>query len=295
MGPVLNERARRRWAASEALALGRGGISAVALATGMSRPTIYAGIREIRDGDDLEFANSNRLRRSGGGRKRRIHDDPTLLRDLESLVESTTRGDPQSPLRWTCKSVRKLAEELQEKKHKVSPQLVSELLVEAGYNLQSNRKSREGKQHQDRNAQFEYIASRVRQFQRQGNPVISVDTKKKELVGDFKNSGQEWHPSSHPPKVRVHDFIDPNLGKAIPYGVYDVNANLGWVSVGVDHDTPAFAVATIRTWWYQMGLHLSDPRIFFRKFLPPAAVRIMVRGHEFSSSPDFRVSCPPIC
>jgi hypothetical protein len=176
-----------------------------------------------------------------------------LLRDLETLVEPTTRGDPQSPLRWTCKSVRRLALELQAQGHQVSPQLVSELLHGAGYSLQGTRKTREGAQHPDRNAQFEHIAARVQDFQGRGEPVISVDAKKKELIGDFKNGGHEWHLQGQAPQVRVYDFVDPVLGKALPYGVYDLHANVGWVSVGVDHDTPAFAVATIRAWWLQMG------------------------------------------
>lgn len=252
--PVLNELARRRWAATEALAIGRGGISVVARATGLSRKTIRAGIREIQqDAGITAVAQTVRMRRPGAGRKRRAAEDPTLLEDLETLVEPTTRGDPQSPLRWTCKSVRRLAAELHAQGHQVSPQLVSELLRAADYSLQGARKTREGTQHPDRNAQFEHLAAQVRDFQQRGEPVISVDTKKRELVGDFKNAGREWHPKGQAPQVRVHDFIDPELGKAIPYGVYDLHANLGWVSVGVDHDTPAFAVATIRAWWFQMG------------------------------------------
>jgi hypothetical protein len=254
LSPVLNEHARRLWAATEALALGRGGISAVARATGLSRPTIYAGIEEIHIGTVTPQRGSDkRVRRPGGGRKKRILHDPTLLHDLEALVEPTTRGDPQSPLRWTCKSVRKLAAELKTHGHQVSPQLVSELLHAADYSLQGARKTREGGHHPDRNAQFEHLNARVQDFQRRGQPVISVDAKKKELLGDFKNAGREWHPTGHPPEVRVYDFVDEELGKAIPYGVYDIGANLGWVSVGVDHDTAAFAVATIRAWWCQMG------------------------------------------
>ena len=253
--PVLNELARRRWAATEALAFGRGGISAVAHATGLSRTTIRAGIHEIRSGAcEAVVPEMTRLRRPGAGRKRRVAQDPTLLGDLETLVEPTTRGDPQSPLRWTCKSVRRLAGELQAQGHQASPQLVSELLHAAGYSLQGVRKTREGDQHPDRNTQFEHIAARVRDFQSRGAPVISVDAKKKELVGDFKNAGREWHLQGQAPQVRVYDFVDPVLGKAIPYGVYDLHANVGWVSVGVDHDTPAFAVATIRAWWLQMGV-----------------------------------------
>jgi hypothetical protein len=252
--PVLNELARRRWAATEALAFGRGGISAVARATGLSHKTIRAGIRELQStAGAAATPEIARMRRPGAGRKRRAAQDPALLGDLETLVEPTTRGDPQSPLRWTCKSVRRLATELQAQGHQVSPQLVSELLHAAGYSLQGARKTREGAQHPDRNAQFEHIAARVRGFQTRGEPVISVDAKKKELVGDFKNSGREWYLQGQAPEVRVYDFIDPALGKAIPYGVYDLHANVGWVSVGVDHDTPAFAVATIRAWWLQMG------------------------------------------
>ena len=254
LSPVLDEHARRLWAATEALALGRGGISAAARATGLSRPTIYAGIEEIHTGiGATPRGRHERVRRPGGGRKKRITHDPTLLCDLERLVEPTTRGDPQSPLRWTCKSVRKLAAELNTQGHRVSPQLVSELLHAADYSLQGARKTREGGQHPDRNAQFEYLNTRVQGFQQRGQPVISVDAKKKELLGDFKNAGREWHPTGHPPEVRVYDFIDAGLGKAIPYGVYDVGANLGWVSVGVDHATAAFAVAMIRAWWRKMG------------------------------------------
>jgi transposase len=254
LGLILNEQGRRLWAATEATVLGRGGVSLVAQATGLSRPTIYAGIREL-SGEQAAISGrgQGRSRRSGGGRKRRVEHDPTLLTDLEALVEPTTRGDPQSPLRWTCKSVRRLAAELRAQGHQVSPQVVGNLLHEADYSLQGTRKTREGGKHPDRNAQFEHIAASVRDFQQRHQPVISVDAKKKELVGDFKNAGREWHPKGQPPQVRVYDFIDPQLGKAIPYGVYDVRANLGWVSVGVDHDTPAFAVATIRAWWLQMG------------------------------------------
>ena len=254
LSPILNERGRRLWAATEAMVLGRGGVSLVAQATGLSRPTIYAGIQELRgEQAAIPGCGQGRSRRSGGGRKRRVEHDLTLLTDLEALVEPTTRGDPQSPLRWTCKSVRRLAEELRAQGHQVSPQVVGNLLHEADYRLQGTRKTRAGGKHPDRNAQFEHIAARVRDFQQRHQPVISVDAKKKELVGDFKNAGREWHPKGQPPQVCVYDFVDPQLGKAIPYGVYDVRATLGWVSVGVDHDTPAFAVATIRAWWLQMG------------------------------------------
>jgi transposase len=254
LGPLLNEQGRRLWAAAEVLGLGRGGVSLVARATGLSRPTIYAGIQERRG---LQAAvprkSQGRIRRPGGGRKRRVEHDQTLLEDLEALVEPTTRGDPPSPLRWTCKSVRRLAEELRAQGHQVSPQVVGNLLHEADYSLQGTRKTREGGKHPDRNAQFEHIAARVRDFQTRHQPVISVDAKQQELVGDFKNAGREWHPKGQPPQVRVYDFIAPKLGQAIPSGVYDVLANLGWVSVGVDHDPPAFAAATLRAWWRQMG------------------------------------------
>ena len=196
---------------------------------------------------------TGRVRRPGGGRKPLTHHDPGLVAALESLVEPLTRGDPQSPLRWTCKSTAKLAAELKARGHPVSPRTINTLLAQLGYSLQSNRKTREGGKHPDRNAQFEHINAKAESFQRSGQPVVSVDTKKKELVGDFKNGGREWQPKGQPEEVRVHDFIDPKLGKAIPYGVYDLAANLGWVSVGVDHDTAEFAVATLRRWWERLG------------------------------------------
>ena len=258
LSPVLNEPARRLWAAPEALALGRGGVSAAARATGLSRPTIYAGMEEIHTGTVATPRGSHeRVRRLGGGRKQRIMHAPTLRHDLEALVEPTTRGDPQSPLRWTCKSVRKLAAARKAQGHLVSPQLVSALLHAADSSLQGARKTREGGQHPDRNAPFEPLNARVQDLQRRGQPVISVDAKKKELLGDCKHAGGAWHPTGHPPEVRVDDCVDEALGKAIPSGVYDVGANLGWVSVGVDHDTAACAVATIRAWWGQMGAAMS--------------------------------------
>jgi len=254
LGPILHEQGRRLWAATEAMGLGRGGISVVAQATGLSRPTIYAGIQERRGAPAaIPGRGQGRSRRAGGGRKRRVEHDPTLLADLEALVEPTTRGDPQSPLRWTCKSVRRLAEELRAQGHQVSPQVVGDLLHAADDSLHGARKTRAGGKHPDRHAQFEHIAARVRDFQKRNQPVISVEAQKKALIGDFKHVGREWHPTGQPPQVRVYDFIDPTLGKAIPSGGYDVHANLGWVSVGVDHDTPALAVATIRAWWLQMG------------------------------------------
>lgn len=207
-------------------------------------------MRELRQGIPLEVF---RARRPGGGRRKLTAKDATLLADLEALVDPATRGDPTSPLRWTCKSTLKLAEELHNQGHGLSAHTVGEILHRQGYSLQSNRKTREGAQHPDRNAQFEYLNARVKEFQERGSPVISVDAKKKELVGDFKNAGREWNPKGQPPRVRVHDFVDEELGKALPYGVYDMGANEGWVSVGVTHDTPAFAIATIRTWWLEMG------------------------------------------
>jgi Rhodopirellula transposase DDE domain len=251
----MDERLRRQWAATEALALGWGGISAVAAATGLSRNTIAVGIGEIEQRSRIGVAAiaDQRVRRPGGGRKPLTEVDTGLVRALEALVEPLTRGHPESPLRWTCKSTRNLAEELNRQGHPISDRTVAKLLYDAGYSLQSNRKTREGASHPDRNAQFEYINERVRRFQRQGQPVVSVDTKKKELVGDFKNQGREWRPRGQPEEVRVHDFQDPALGKAIPYGVYDVTHNQGWVSVGIDHDTARFAGETLRRWWREMG------------------------------------------
>jgi DDE family transposase len=256
LAPVMDERMRRLWAAAEAMAIGRGGISQVARATGLSRPTIQKGIGELREKPKASAGTSRRIRRPGAGRKPLLHHDPGLPAALEALVDPVTRGDPQSALRWTSKSVRKLAAELTVQGHPVSPQKVSQLLRSAGYSVQGTRKTREGAQHPDRNAQFEYINGEVKRFQRRGQPVISVDTKKKELVGDFANGGREWQPKGEPEKVRVHDFLDENLGKAIPYGVYDIVANEGWVSVGIDHDTADFAAESVRHWWQRMGRRL---------------------------------------
>ncbi len=247
---VMDERRQRLWAAAEARALGRGGVAAVERATGMSRRRILVGMQELAAPSAIE---ADRVRRAGAGRPTVISSDPTLPRDLERLVESTTRGDPQSPLRWTCKSTRNLAAELLKQGHEVSPQKLGELLTELDYSLQGTRKTREGSQHPDRNSQFEYISRRVKAFQRRGQPVVSVDTKKKELVGDFKNAGREWRAKGRPVLVRVHDFLDMQLGKAIPYGVYDIRRNEGWVSVGTDHDTSEFAVESLRRWWRRMG------------------------------------------
>lgn len=257
LSPYMDERIRRLWAATEAQALGWGGVTAVSAATGLSRTTITAGLIETqrRAAGEAETFTTSRLRRPGGGRKKLTQTDRTLWCDLESLVDPATRGDPQSPLRWTCKSTARLAAELQARGHRVSIRTVACLLHDLDYSLQANRKTTEGRQHPDRNAQFEHINQQIQSYQQQRQPVISVDAKKKELVGDFKQGGREWQPTGQAERVRVHDFEDPDLGKAIPYGVYDVTANVGWVSVGTDHDTAEFAVATIRQWWGQMGMH----------------------------------------
>lgn len=260
MQSALNERQRRMLVAIEAKVLGRGGVSAVSLATGVSRGTIKAGLDELALIDEqpnppgsYTFTPTPRTRRVGGGRKKLIAADETLLSDLLALVEPTTRGDPQSPLRWTCKSLRNLAEELKAQGHTVSHVVVGQLLKDQDYSLQANVKVLEGNQSPDRNAQFEHINATVTAALETNQPVISVDTKKKELVGAYKNAGQEWLPSGEPVQVKVHDFIDPELGRANPYGVYDIGADDAWVSVGTDHDTAAFAVQTIRRWWFSMG------------------------------------------
>ena len=258
----LDEATLRLWAAVEARALGRGGVSMVAKAVGMSRTTIYAGLEELEapqvrpastPSSSGDRAGKRRIRAKGGGRKKLSDKDATLVGDLDALVEPTARGDPMSPLRWTCKSTPRLAQDLTRLGHKVSQRSVCDLLAQLNYSLQSTRKTREGGQHPDRDAQFHHIASMAAQYQAAGDPVISVDTKKKELIGDFKNGGREWRPKGDPERVRVHDFIDPELGKVAPYGVYDVAANQGWVSVGIDHDTAEFAVESIRRWWKEMG------------------------------------------
>ena len=251
--PEMDERLRRQWAAAEARELGWGGVSLVARATGLSRPTITAGLRELDQPIPQRAVEAARVRRPGGGRRPVTETDPGLLAALESLLEPVTRGDPESPLRWTCKSTRRLAVELARQDHRVGPRTVAALLHAAGYSLQANRKTREGLAHPDRNAQFEYINASVARSVRRDQPAISVDAKKKELVGDFKNGGCEWRPHGEPEKVRVHDFLDKALGKAIPYGVYDMVNNQGWVSVGIDHDTAQFATNSIRRWWREMG------------------------------------------
>ncbi len=247
----LNERTRRLWCATEAEAIGFGGITRVAEATGMSKPAILRGVRQLRGEAELP---AGRIRQVGGGDRPLKDKDPTLLPDLDALVEPATRGDPMSPLRWTCKSTRKLSDALKKQGHKASPRTVATLLKEQGYNLQANSKTKEGKKsHPDRNAQFEHINATAKRFGRDGQPVISVDTKKKELVGGYKTPGREWLPKGEPEEVLTHDFPDPRVGKAIPYGVYDRENNEGFVNVGIDHDTPDFAVAAIRAWWKRMG------------------------------------------
>jgi hypothetical protein len=255
--PVMDENVRRRWAACEAMAIGWGGITAVAEATGLSRPTIRAGLAEVHGGvprdAEVDQTATHRVRRDGGGRRRVTEKDRTLVKDLQALLESSTRGDPQSPLLWTSKSTRHLADALGQQGHHVSHDTVARLLDDLNYSLQANRKTKEGSAHPDRDAQFEHINTQVRAFQKRGQPVVSVDTKKKELIGDFKNAGREWHPKGQPVQVRSKDFIDKRLGKGIPYGVYDITANNGWVSVGIDHDTAQFATESLRRWWQQMG------------------------------------------
>ena len=250
LAPFLDERMRRLVAASESLAIGFGGTSQVSRQTGVSRRAIIRGIKEL---DEAPSVQGGRVRRPGGGRKRTVDKDASLKTDLERLVDPVTRGDPESPLRWTCKSVRKLAEELNRLGHQTNHRMVAELLHELGYSLQANRKTLEGSSHADRDQQFQHINQHVTEFLQQQQPVISVDTKKKELVGNLKNHGAELRPKGDPEPVRVHDFVIPELGRAAPYGVYDLANNSGWVSVGVDHDTSAFAVETIRRWWYRMG------------------------------------------
>jgi transposase len=251
LSPVLDERGRRRFAAAEALTAGRGGIAAVCAATGIARSTIGYGLRELR-GTAPDSALRG-VRRKGAGRKPLTETDPTLLSDLERLVDPATRGDPMSPLKWTSKSLRNLAAALHALGHRVGHDVVGTLLKKLGYSLQANRKTLEGSSHVDRDAQFRHIAETVKAAIAAGQPAISVDTKKKELVGDFKDGGREYQPAGSPEQVRVHDFIDPKLGRAAPYGVYDIADDKGWVSVGIDHDTAAFAVNAIRSWWTNMG------------------------------------------
>jgi hypothetical protein len=253
--PYLNEASLRAWAASEAMSWGHGGITSVSRATGLSRTTIHTGIAELEQSSSSVSAPLSRtgIRRSGGGRKALTETDPTLMSDLTYMVDPVTRGDPESPLCWTSKSAAKLTQELQNRGHQVSRGTVCTLLDALGYSLQSNRKTLEGKDHPDRDQQFQHIANTVIAFQKRHQPVISVDAKKKELIGNYKNKGQDWQPKRTPIKVKTHDFMDKRTGKVIPYGVYDVTVNQGWVTVGIDHDTAQFAVASIRQWWYRMG------------------------------------------
>jgi hypothetical protein len=255
VAPELDERRRRQWAAAEAREVGYGGVSVVARATGLARSTIHAGLRDVRASRRQRVRAAERIRRAGAGRRPLTTSDPALLTALWALIEPTTRGDPESPLRWTCKSTAQLADQLTQQHHPVSPRTVATLLKGAGYSLQANQKTREGAAHPDRDAQFRYLAGLITKCHQHGQPAISVDTKTKELVGDFKNGGREWRPNGQPLPVRVHDFLDRELGKAIPYGVYDLANNEGWVSVGIDHDTAAFAVNAIRLWWTRMGHH----------------------------------------
>ena len=250
LAPLLDERQRRRWMGVEARALGRGGVSAVARATGASRSTVTAAVKELAEPESA--APAGRVRRAGAGRPAVTDTDPRLVTALEELVDPATRGDPESPLRWTSKSTPTLAAELFRRGHRVGERTVAKLLHEAGYSLQAARKTREGGTHPDRDAQFRYLSGQVAEHLAAGQPVVSVDTKKKELVGTYKNAGREWQPKGRPEQVNVYDFVG-EAGKAIPYGVYDVAANAAWVSVGHDHDTAAFAVATLRRWWAAMG------------------------------------------
>ncbi len=247
--PQLDERQRRVLLGAHAKVLGRGGITSVAEASGMSRPTVIKAVQEL-EAPPLE---PGRVRREGGGRKRAEEKNPALIEALEALVDPDSRGDPVSPLRWTCKSTRQLAAILTQQGHPVSHRVVGELLHALGYSLQANAKTEEGKQHPDRDAQFRYLNEQVREQLRLELPVLSVDTKKKELVGNFKNFGREWQPKGEPERVKVHDFVEPDLGRAIPYGIYDLARDAGWVNVGQDHDTASFAVASLRRWWYSVG------------------------------------------
>ncbi|MBA3972669.1 MAG: ISAzo13 family transposase [Candidatus Solibacter sp.] len=250
LSPVLSEQGLRRFAATEARAYGHGGVSAVSRITGLARSTIGRGVREIEENLPVQ---TGRVRRPGGGRKAKQAEDSTLLSDLQRVVEPATRGDPMRTLQWTSKSLRRLSAALHEDGHSVCPHVIADCLRKLGYSLQANRKTQEGSGHMDRDAQFQYIDDQATAFLAAGEPVISVDTKKKELVGNFKNNGREWRPHASPEAVNVHDFIDPKLGRAIPYGVYDIGDNKGWVSVGTDHDTASFAVHAIHRWWLTMG------------------------------------------
>lgn len=252
--PYLNEKALRIWAATEAEALSRGGVSRISKITGISRSTVHIGLKELHAAKEQQSDNrDNYCRKEGGGRKRITEKDYTLQVALEELIDAETRGDPEHSLKWTCKSTPKLTYELNKLGHKISQRTVYNLLAEMNYSMQSNRKTKEGLTSPDRDAQFYYIANKVKDFQSRNQPIISVDTKKKELIGEFKNNGKEWHKKRQPVQTKVHDFLDKSLGKVAPYGVYDITKNNGWVSVGISHDTAEFAVASIRSWWLEMG------------------------------------------
>ena len=274
--PMLDERTRRIMAANEAVALGYGGVSAVRRACGLSRKAIAKGIQEIRSGS---VPAEGRIRRKGAGRKRLTARDPRLLSALDRLVDPETRGDPESPLRWTCKSSRTLAAQLTRQNHRISHVKVGQLLREQDYSLQSNRKTEEGGDHPDRDAQFRHINSHVKASLAAGRPVVSVDTKKKELVGGYHNGGRQWLPAKHPVKVNGHDFPDPDVPRAYPYGVYDVGRNEGFVNVGTDHDTGAFAVASIRGWWHFEG----------RRLYPKARTLVITADGGGSNGPRLRL------
>ena len=265
LSPHLNEQTRRLVAASETIGEGYGIISIVSRSTGVSRRAISVGIKELKAAPQEKLQNKTHVRKAGGGRKTVIENDPTLKIDLENLLEPATRGEPESPLKWTCKSLRVLVSELAKMNHLINHQTLANLLRDMGYSLQANKKTIEGNQSPDRNEQFNYINEKVKSFQHCVQPVISVDTKKKEIVGNFKNKGQTWRPKGNPEEVNVHDFEDKELGKAIPFGIYDLIENTGWVNVGLDHDTSAFAVASIRGWWENMG-----------KIVYPSADRLMI-------------------
>ena len=270
MWPLLDERTRRLMAASEAIAWGHGGVSLVGRACGLSRNAIAKGVREIHDGAVLP---TGRIRRPGGGRKSLTVHDPTLVAALEGLIEDQTRGDPESPLRWICQSTRTIATALTQRRHPISHVTVAHLLHDLDYSLQSNRKSEEGRDHPDRDAQFRHISTAVRRRLAQHSPVISVDTKKKELLGNYRNAGQQWRPAKQPRVVRTHDFPTPEVPRAYPYGIYDIGRNTGFVNVGTDHDTGAFAVASIRGWWRHEG-----------KRLYPAATSLLITADAGGSN-----------
>src|SRR6516162_692842 len=274
LSSVLDERGRRRFAATEARVYVYGGVSVVSRITGMARSTIGRGVQEIEEREGVE---AGRVRKPGGGRKTKRAQNSALLPALERLVEPATRGDPMRVLRWTSKSLRHLSQALQGQGHTVCPHVIADCLRELGYSLQANRKTREGSGHMDRDAQFQYINEQAKSFLAADEPVISVDTKKKELVGNFKNNGREWRPKASPEAVNVHDFIDPKLGRAIPYGIYDIADNKGWVSVGTDHDTASFAVHAISRWWLTLGQ---------KRY--PAATRLMITA-DGGGSNGYRV------